>query len=437
MRFFYTILLLSVAFFSGADDQKFNGDQNVVKFIVKNKVEIPLSIQKELGMRNPGIGSGLTFKGLDKDNNFLFYAVSDRGVNCEGPKLANGQNTRIFEDENFSPFISLVKVTGTTSNKLAETKAEVEEIIKLEASSLPISNTANEVILNRDLGELIFSPNGIDSESLDVDADGNFWVGDEYLPSIIKFSSTGEMLERYSSENGLPAMLTKRMENRGIESLAVTPNGKIVFLLETIVETNKENKKNIDFIRFVRFDPQTKELESFAYPLALEDYKSNSHIKLGDMATIDENRFLVIEQGKKKDGSMSNNIVLIDISNTTELTALDKKHEINTEEKAGINYKKISRKLLLRARDYGWAHDKMEGIAYINDKTIAVINDNDFAIESKMNNPQAEDPTKYTIDLKSGQILYQGKKSDAKIIYEDTGKDSEIWLIFFENSILN
>ena len=46
---------------------------------------------------------------------------------------------------------------------------------------------SDEFPLDRDGKEIPFDEFGIDPESLAVDGAGNFWVGEEYGPSLLKF----------------------------------------------------------------------------------------------------------------------------------------------------------------------------------------------------------------------------------------------------------
>ena len=75
-------------------------------------------------------------------------------------------------------------------------------------------------------------PDGLDSEGLALAADGTFWVSDEYGPHIVHFDATGRTLERinaYGTGAGgrrLPLALSLRRPNRGMEGLAITPDGR-------------------------------------------------------------------------------------------------------------------------------------------------------------------------------------------------------------------
>ena len=393
-----------------------------IKNIGKYRIEFPAWLKKEVGVANPGVGSGLTFKGYDNNENLLFYSITDRGINHEGPKLLNGNPTRIFEPANFSPFISLIKVTAKN--------AIIESVVKLEASGIPNVDLTKETPIDKNLVKIAYDPNGIDSEAIDIDSDGNFWIADEYLPSIIKFSKEGKILAKYDINNGLPEVLKHRMENRGIESLAITPNGKVFFMLESVLDINEQTKEKTEIIRLFEFDLETKISRIFAYPFDKSIYKSTSAVKIGDISAINNNQFLVIEQGKKDDNTMSNTIQLIDISEAEDISQLELSGKI-LESNEGQKYKSIDKKFIMELRDHDWPHEKLEGAAYIDEQTIAISNDNDFGRDIK-----TEKIHEYEVDLENKILFNKGKISDTKIEYYDTDRHSEIWIIKFDSSFL-
>ena len=76
-------------------------------------------------------------------------------------------------------------------------------------------------------------------------ADGTFWIGDENGPSIAHFAADGRMIvrhvpqgtegefagARYDVKGTLPAILAKRAINRGIESMAVSPDERFLYFI--------------------------------------------------------------------------------------------------------------------------------------------------------------------------------------------------------------
>ena len=87
--------------------------------------------------------------------------------------------------------------------------------------------------------------NGIDAEAIVRLTDGTFWIGEENGPSLAHFGADGRMIVRhvpkgtegefagahYDVKGTLPAILTKRAINRGIETLAVSPDERFLYTL--------------------------------------------------------------------------------------------------------------------------------------------------------------------------------------------------------------
>lgn len=82
-----------------------------------------------------------------------------------------------------------------------------DEILLTQNDGTPItgrSNIDNEAIDEQPVdlfgNPLAFDPLGGDFEGILTDANGNFWMVDEYRPAIYQFSSAGVLLNRYAPE---------------------------------------------------------------------------------------------------------------------------------------------------------------------------------------------------------------------------------------------
>lgn len=192
-----------------------------------------------------GFGSAVTFKGLNEDGEMEFYAVSDRGPNADAPKYSvNGNVTesKIFPCPKFTP--SIAKLT------LKEDGAVVTDCITLkdadgnEISGLPLEpgqvGSTNETALDMEMNNIGYDNNGLDTEGIAVDQDGNFWLCDEYGPFIVKVDAEGKLLEKYEPGNGLPEILNNRIQNRGFEDLTITPSGKILAAVQSVLDVEGE-----------------------------------------------------------------------------------------------------------------------------------------------------------------------------------------------------
>lgn len=96
---------------------------------------------------------------------------------------------KFFPTPNFTPSIGIIKVNP------AKDRADIIASIPLKVNGKPISGkpipsgltgSTNEVALDFKMNDLGTDRNGLDTEGLALDKDGNFWISDEYGPFIAK-----------------------------------------------------------------------------------------------------------------------------------------------------------------------------------------------------------------------------------------------------------
>jgi uncharacterized protein YjiK len=328
-----------------------------------------------------------------------FYLVNDRGPNMVIEDTLN-KNAHI----KFFPFPEyaqkLVRV------KLENNKIIVLRIDTLKAPTKNVSGLPLPTFLEKDQAEIAWRtmegdiiPNdvwGIDAEGIVFENDTLFWLADEYRPSLWQFNSKNNTVvsilspsQSYNSKFKLPSEYLYRGANMGFESVAITPAGKLVTVLQSpITNYSKDVSHETRLSRFLLFDYKTGESETYVYEM--NDTINNKKIKwkIGDMAAIDDTRFLVLEHAKIQ-GKLFAGVYLIDVS---EATSLDEKNNFKIEEfrSASDLYQSkgilsVNKKLILNLTENGYdsSIEKPEGLAIINDSTIAIVNDNDFAIEAK------------------------------------------------------
>jgi len=428
------ICIFSICFldsFALSCDKHKAADSSLVEDVEKYKIDFPKNLAMGSVLSNPGIGSGLTYKGKDKYGNFLFYSVTDRGVNFNDAKLSGNREGAVFLNPKFKPFISEIKLTPGK-------RAEIISVIDLGRTGLPPHLTPMIIPLSSNLDILEFDPNGIDSEAIDLDKNGNFWIADEYRPALLQFSPKGKMLQQIDLNNYLPEVLKHKMSNRGIESLVVTPSGKLVFTIESILDIDSKTHKTAEFIRVVEYDLATQKSKIFAYSFDFEKYADRANVKIGDIAAIDDNNFLFIEQGKSSSGEFINDIYIINTEDATDITSLRHSDDGHLEfgPVSGLIEFPLKKRKLLSMRDHGWTHEKLEGLAFIDNKTIALINDNDFGFEAEIMGEKGAMIKTFDIDLEKKTLFKNGKggKVDIKM-HDNPETKTEIWLIKLKNPI--
>lgn len=376
-----------------------------------------------------GFGSALAFKNINSDGTIEFYALTDRGPNADIPKyLKDGKSVpgKFFPAPNFTPSIGILKV----DNKKAEIidKIELKDSTGKNITGLPLPlnriGSTGEVALDLNMNSLGYDINGLDPEGIAIDKDGNFWISDEYGPFIIKVDKNGKILEKLEPGNGLPEIVKHRIPNRGIEGLTIDKNGNIYAAVQSTLNVDGKTKDTAIFTRVLKIDPDTKEVKTFAYPID-KNYKSNSAAKIGDIYAVDENKLLIIEQGKQK-GKMENLIYLVDFSKADDITTLG-----NLESKGNdLKIKLGEKKLVVDLRKHGWDTEKAEGLTLLPDnKTIAIINDNDFGMAI------SEDVSPYHYNENEKQLYLNNKATNQKLTLKKNTETSQLWLVTLKEDI--
>ena len=353
---------------------------------------------------NPGYGSGLSLKSINPDGSIEFYCLTDRGPNGDIPTyIQNGQKYagKFFPTPNFTPSIGILKISNNHAEIINSIPLKDKNNQKISGKVIPFGNVGStgELALDFTMKNFGTDNNGLDTEGIARDKDGNFWLCDEYGPFLIKTDSTGKILEKYGPGMGLPDILAQRVPNRGFEGVTIDDQGNIIGIVQSPLDVDGKTSKTAPYTRIVKLNSQTKEVTMYAYPIDT-GYKNFSKTKLGDITSIGNNQYLVIEQGKQN-GKMQNLIYKVDLNNATAINGTSDL-EYN---KLPNDFKPAQKELIIDLRKNGWNIEKAEGLALLPDRqTIAVVNDNDFGIAIKVNNstnPKAsvEDYT-YNADTK-------------------------------------
>ena len=384
---------------------------------------------------NPGYGSALALKSVKADGTMEFYAITDRGPNGDIPtyvKDGKKMSGKFFPTPNFTPSIGIIKVNP------AKDRADIIASIPLKVNGKPISGkpipsgltgSTNEVALDFKMNDLGTDRNGLDTEGLALDKDGNFWISDEYGPFIAKVDKKGNILEKYGPGMGLPKILADRVPNRGSEGLTVDEKGRVFALIQSPLNVDGKTAKTAKYTRIVEFNPVTKETTMYAYPVDT-GYKNTGAAKIGDITSIGKGQFLMIEQGKQH-GEMQNLIYKVDLNGAPPIAD-------NGDLEYGRLAGKIvpaTKELVLDLRAEGWNIEKAEGLALLPDrKTIAVVNDNDFGMDIDVKDSAVADPevSDYTYDSDKKAMIYNkdNKVHKVKISLKKnapTEQESQIW----------
>lgn len=334
------------------------------------------------------LGGFSSLQFLKKENNKLFFrTITDRGPNLDETKIeVDGEKliARPFLIPNYTPRV--VDFSLDTANEKIEilNQYELKNKNGSKASGLPLENPVaekNETAIDLE-NEII--PNvqlGLDSEGYTSIKDMHL-VADEYGPSLHLFNSDFKLVNSFTSDNELPEDLKLRKINRGFEALA--SDGKYAYVMLQSPLVHDKNK-----IRLIQFDvTAAKTTQQFFYPI-----EPKQADKIGDITfSTKPQQLLVLEQnGKIGAGKGVRRIYSVDLNSKAEV---------------------LEKKLILDLVSLGVNEfEKLEGLAVIDSKNLAIVIDNDFGLDGVFDAATStykvkEDPKSYLIFITSTEDIF-------------------------------
>jgi hypothetical protein len=354
-----------------------------------------------------------------------FWMVSDRGPN--GQVRVDGRNRRTFLVPEFNPTIVRVKTDGG-SLKIMQSIPIVGSSGK-PVSGMPnlngVDETPYDYTARKELG---FNVNGIDTEGLVRTKSGEFWLVEEYSPSLVRVDSTGKIVKRfvpaglqllgtdYPVEASLPAVLGKRKINRGFEGLAISSDEKTLYLLLQSPLGIPDRKAGEDSrnTRVFVFDREAERVTAeyvYQFDEATEfdprPRMNRDEMKLSAVVYLNPTTLLVLERTDwvaklyNVDLSQATNILNTKWDDPKTAPSLESMDDL-----AKAEIRPLPKSLVLDLSRFKDMPEKIEGVAVIDRHTIAIANDNDFDSEE----------SKFDED---GNNLGKGKKTQLFIIALD------------------
>jgi hypothetical protein len=226
----------------------------------------------------------------------------------------------------------------------------------------------------------------VDLEAVDA-ASGKdqVWMAEEFGPSLLRVNSKDGFIQERINSEAISQQLKRIQSGRGFEGIAVLPNDLVIASVqsELLLSSKEEDPRpeeqkatEAGVIRLYAYDPVSKKSRVYFYLPDLSLFKDSRGIKLGDLQTLDNNSFLVIEQGLGVDGQP---LALVTRVSLDGATAIDGKHDrpVKREEfESTKKLKPVRREVVANLADLGWRFEKTEGLALAGDgATLAVTND--------------------------------------------------------------
>lgn len=326
--FFSIVLLFLIVYFLFIKPEKL---EFVQKYEIKN-------LPKVCGDINLGGFSDLFYK-----DGYL-YAITDRGPNSD-EFLQNEKTVRTFDCPNYSPYL--------VQFKLEEKEAKIIKATPIKSlSGIPVAEDKDSIPVDKKGKVIPFDLNGADVESFIIDKNGNYWLAEEYYPSIIKLDKNLKVIKRFAPKDSivknsnitynLPEKFNKIKKNKGFESMAYDGDENIYVFTQSGIE----NEQNISILKFNIKTETPEDVSEYVF------YKDS--IMSG--ATFVDGKFYVTER-------------------------LLSKHFINEIGLKDVVYKRTNLLRPLTSADKITKNIKIEGIAK-NGDNIYIINDNDFGIDN-------------------------------------------------------
>jgi len=249
-----------------------------------------------------------------------------------------------------------------------------------------------------------------DPEGVRVSADGTFFVADEYGPYLIEFDRQGNLLRRIevpgsfliAAPNVDPSKeladnASGRQANRGMEGLAISPDGTTLFgmmqnalLQDNALAPNKVDRQSV-YTRILQVDLTSGLTREYVYQL--DDFNRGQGVS--ELLAINDHQFLVLERDNRSwlsdapQAPTRKTIYKIDLSGATDVTG--KTLPATGALPAGVV--KVDKKLFINLLDpdFGLQNndakaiaEKLEGLAWGPDLSdgrhqLFVISDNDLS----------------------------------------------------------
>lgn len=366
-----------------------------------------------------GIGSAAYHRPGDPGD--IVYTLSDRGPNfacseaeavtgvARGVLCAADRNGRVYPVPGYSPTLYGVRL------RVAEGRFEVFESIALKTRrGVPLTGLTNplagrtEQPLDAAGAKLAFDASAIDAEGLVRLPDGSAWIGEENGPSLVHVGADGRVLRRvlpfggtaaelsgadYPVVEGLPAILARRQSNRGIESLAGTPDGETLY---AIVQNPLANPDAAAYraarnSRVLRYEPGSNRVTGeWVYPLELpqsfrlDPSDAQNDPRISEAAWLGPDRLLVLERTEKTTKLFEVRLnEATDISGSRWDDAATRPTLEQSNDLSGTGVVPLAKRLVLDSADHPELPVKLEGIALLPDGTLMLINDDDFGISGE------------------------------------------------------
>jgi hypothetical protein len=352
----------------------------------------PLARHRRVLVHNGGFGSALA---VDPAADGFFYILTDRGPTVAG----RAGRQLVFVVPSYTPRLGRFRLAGGALRLVSTIR-----LLSASGRSLtglprpPGRGPSGATPVNVAGRRLAFDRDGVNPGGLVVLSDGTFWIGDEYEPALVHFDARGRALEWIGPAAGttrtLPRVLGSRRPDRGLQGLTMLPGERMLAALmaSPLDNPSLDVRPTSRVTRIVLYDLRSGTSRQYLY------IQEAPGLENSEIAAVSSTRFLVLEH----DGRFAldpaapariKRIYLADLSGATDVSdpadgprgRLVNGRTLEQMSEAALNaagIRPVRKRLLidLLAPPIRYLHDRPAGLAVLNDRLIAVSNDDDFGI---------------------------------------------------------
>lgn len=364
-----------------------------------------------------GFGSGLSRRAGDPPG--TVWAVGDRGPNIKVEtavkvyglarldSLRGEEDAKIMPRTDLGPALAELRVAGNRVERVRSLR--IADLRGRSVSGLPVPGGAHmkcEPAFDLGGAPLAPDPSGLDTEGIAALADGGFWVADEFGPSLVRLDSVGRVLKRlipegtrldgaaYPVEACLPAIAARRQLNRGFEGIALSRDGRWLFVAfqSPLAHPDEAAHARGRHVRLWRLDSTTGAIAAqYLYPLdPPEAFRrgrergpiERSDLKVSELCHAGADSLLALERG-----SESTKIYRITPADAFALPPehLDPATRPTVEQlsagEGGPGLPVLAKRLLFDTDAAPEIGPDLEGMAILSPCELLLVSDNDFGVE--------------------------------------------------------
>lgn len=352
-----------------------------------------------------GFGSGLATRTGGAPGQV--WAIGDRG-----PNIKVRDAVRQYGLDHLSPLLDVpgakIMPRPDIGPTLAELRVEGDTVVLVRtipltaAGGRPLSGLANpgsdalrsEPVFDLSGRPIAPDPDGLDTEGLVPLADGGFWVGDEFGPSLVRLDASGAVQARLlpGGPGGLPPIAARRQLNRGFEALTISADERWLFLAfqSPLAHPDAATHERARHVRLWRLDAASGAVAAhYAYPLdrpksfirdrALGAF-GRSDIKISELLWLGPDTLLVLERGSATTKIyrcvLTADAILgdahMDVATRPTLEELSAAGE--------VPFPVLAKQLLFTTDDFAEVGADLEGMALLSPTELLLVSDNDFGV---------------------------------------------------------